>query len=88
MRVLLHVFAAALVLPIAVRAGVHLDADADVPAFREFHRRLIGRQIPLAEAEAKRDYGLVHFREAAHQMRSDRFSDALATLSHGSRAIS
>lgn len=80
MRVLVRCFAAALILSISARAGVPISADIELPTSREFHRRLVGREINLERSEIKRDYGLLHFREAVDEMRSKRFTDAIARL--------
>jgi aminoglycoside phosphotransferase (APT) family kinase protein len=80
MRQLLHVFAASLVLPMAARAGIPIDTDAELPDFHEFHRRWIDRQITLEGMQERHDYGLVHLRQTLSDMRSERFREALEVV--------
>lgn len=80
MRVLMHVFAAALLLPMAAKAGLAIGPDVEVPTFREFHRRWIAREITMVGMDDRRDYGLVHCREALREMGSERFRDSISTV--------
>ena len=80
MRYLLHVFAAALVLQNAARAGVTVSGDIAVPDYWPFHRGIVDRTITLTDAESKRDYGLVHCHRALELGRSERFREVVARL--------
>lgn len=80
MRLVLSVFGAALILPAAAKAGLPIDVGADLPDFREFHRRWVNRQVTLENMQERRDWALVHVREALEQMRSPRFKEALAIV--------
>jgi len=80
MRLLLRVFGAALILPAAAKAGISIDADAALPSFGEFQRRWIDRQVTLEGMEERRDWALLHFREALAEMRSPQFRAALAVV--------
>lgn len=83
MRQLQHVFAVALILPMVAKAGLPIDADGDLPAFSEFHRRWIDRDITLAGMAERRDYALVHLRAAAEEMATERFAEAVTAVARG-----
>ena len=71
MRLLLKVFAVSLVLPMAARAGIPIDIDAELPDFREFHRRWIDRQITPQSMQERRDYtSCISDRRSARCVRS------------------
>jgi aminoglycoside phosphotransferase (APT) family kinase protein len=80
MKQIVHTFCAALVIPLAARAGVVITADAKAPDFADFHRRLVSKEITLAGGEALLQYGLAHLERALQDMRTERFVDSLATV--------
>jgi fructose-specific component phosphotransferase system IIB-like protein len=80
MRQVLSMFYATLLLMEASRAGLSIDADMQVPDFREYHQDLISGKIDMLTAEAKWQYGMLHLREALRNMRTARFEEALATV--------
>jgi len=80
MRQAVSVFYAALLLLEAARAGFSIDADMTTPNFREYHQDLISNKIDMKTAEAKVQYGMIHLREALHNMCTQRFEDAVARV--------
>lgn len=80
MRQAISIFYAALLFLEAARAGLSIDAEMDVPDFREYHRELIADRIDMLTAKAKAEYGMVHLREALRNMRTPRFAKALARV--------
>ena len=80
MRQAVSVFYAALLLLEASRAGLSIDADMSTPDFRDYHQDLISNKIDMMTAEAKVQYGMIHLREALHNMCTQRFEDAVARV--------
>jgi len=50
------------------------------PDFRDYHQDLISNKIDMMTAEAKVQYGMIHLREALHNMCTQRFEDAVARV--------
>lgn len=84
MRQAVSVFYAALLLLDASRAGLSIDADMITPDFSDYHQDLISNKIDMMTAEAKVQYGMIHLREALHNMRTQRFIDAVALVGNAS----
>jgi thiamine kinase-like enzyme len=61
--------------PFVGDAGI--DAGVVLPAFREFHRRMVAGEMYLLDRVTQMEYGLLHFREALRWMRTERFAEAL-----------
>jgi len=80
MRQSIHVFYAALMLPLAARAGAAIDPDARVPDFREFHRLLTTGAISLEDWDSRVQYALVHLYQALTNMNTTRFKDSIALV--------
>ncbi len=59
-----------------------IDAEITTPDFRTFHQALISNKIDMLTAEAKLQYGMLHLREAAQNMRSPRFVESLAIVAN------
>ena len=76
MRQILHMSYAA-VFFLFGSPGKAVEANAKVPAFRDFHNRVWAGEISLAGAEAKVQYARVHLTQASQDMRSARFQEAL-----------
>ncbi len=57
-----------------------IDLAMPLPGFREFHDRLIANEISMLDRQAQAQYGLIHLREALRQMRTQRFTDAIAMI--------
>ena len=53
------------------------DAGMVLPAFWEFHRRMVAGEMYLLDRVTQMEYGLLHFREALKWMRTERFAEAL-----------
>jgi hypothetical protein len=71
---------ATFLLLVAARSGQFIAADMTVPDFREYHQDLIAGKIDMANAEAKVQYGMLHLRQALHNMRTPRFEEAIAVV--------
>jgi thiamine kinase-like enzyme len=80
MRQAVSMFYASLLLLEAARAGLSIDADMTTPDFREYHQDLISNKIDMMTPDAKAQYGMIHLREALHNMRTQRFADAVARV--------
>ena len=82
MRQAMHMFYASLLILLAVRSGLTIDADLSAPDFREYHRRLIADldEVNVATAEGQVQYAKVHLNEALRNMRSPRFAEAVALV--------
>ena len=81
MRQAVSMFYATLLLLEASRAGLSIDADMELPDFREYHQDLIAGKIDMLTAGAKAQYGMLHLRQALRNMRTPRFAQALAECS-------
>ncbi len=81
MRQVVSMFYATLLLLEASRAGLSIDADIEVPDFREYHQELISGKVDMLTAEAKVQYGMLHLHEALRNMRTQRFEEAVAKCS-------
>ncbi len=80
MRQVVSMFYAALLLLEVSRAGLSIDADMEVPDFREYHQDLISGKVDMLTAEAKLQYGMLHLHEALRNMRTPRFAEAVARV--------
>ncbi len=76
MRQIMHMFYAAVFLLLG-SSGKPLAASFQAPDFRDFHNRIWAREISLANAEAKLQYGKVHADQLAENAHSPRFQEAL-----------
>jgi aminoglycoside phosphotransferase (APT) family kinase protein len=85
MRQTLSMFYAALLLQEAARAGLRIDPDMTTPGFREYHQALIADKVDMMQAESKREYGMVHLREALRNMRTGRFEQAVRRMGEGNK---
>jgi thiamine kinase-like enzyme len=65
---------------IAARAGLSWEPDSEVPSFVDLHRRIVAGEADLSTPEAKRMVAHVHLNKALADMKSQRFSDAVALL--------
>src|SRR5271157_964556 len=77
MQQAVHIFFASFLLLMTARAGLPIAADSPTPDFRDFHQRLISGEIGLTTDEEKLQYGLVHLRQAQHDMQTQRFDQSL-----------
>jgi aminoglycoside phosphotransferase (APT) family kinase protein len=66
---------AGLLKPVAGDVG--FNGGMVLPAFREFHQRIVAGEMSLLDRKTQTEYGLVHFREALRWMRTERFAEAL-----------
>jgi thiamine kinase-like enzyme len=80
MRQELSMFYAALLLLEAARAGLRIDANMATADFWEYHQELIADKIDMLQPEAKREYGMIHVREALKNMSSARFEEAVRVV--------
>lgn len=83
MRQAVSMFYATLLLLEAARAGLPIDARQAIPDFWAYHDDLTAGRIDMLDAEAKRDYGLLHLRAALQNMRSPRFAEAVDRIARG-----
>jgi hypothetical protein len=61
-------------------AGAHVDPEVSPPNFDEFHDRLIERAIDMMTAEARLQYGRIHFERLRGTLFSPRFDLALESV--------
>ncbi len=80
MRQQMHVFYVAFLMLFAAGSGRPIDPDLTAPGFREFHERLISGEVALVTPEERVEYAKVHLNEALRNMRTQRFSDAIAQV--------
>jgi thiamine kinase-like enzyme len=80
MRQALSMFYASLLLLEASRAGLSIDVNMSTPDFRDYHQDLIADKIDMLTPEAKAQYGILHLREALHNMRTQRFEESVARV--------
>jgi aminoglycoside phosphotransferase len=76
MRQTMHMLATVVFMLIG-SAGKPIEANAQAPAFREFHDGIWAGNISLASNEAKLQYARVHMNQLLENMRTARFDDAL-----------
>jgi thiamine kinase-like enzyme len=84
-RQALSMFYAALLLLEAARAGLSVDAEMVTAGFWEYHQQLVADRIDMMKAEAKREYGMVHIREALRNMRTERYEESVAIVGGGNK---
>ncbi|HKQ85401.1 MAG TPA: phosphotransferase [Candidatus Acidoferrales bacterium] len=84
MRQLVHMFYAMVYTQIG-SAGKPVDADAPVPDFRGFHKRIWAGEVTLDSPESKVQFGRVHLRQLLQNARTDRFQDAIRAATENSQ---
>jgi aminoglycoside phosphotransferase (APT) family kinase protein len=77
---LAHVFYAMAFLTLGSTARP-IDRNEPVPAYSDFQRRFWGREVSLADNQAKTVYGRVHWEQLSENMRQARFDEALRIVS-------
>ncbi len=80
MRQIMHMAYATFLMVLGAASGGQIDPEAASPDFDDFHQRLLARQVDVATAEAKMQYGKVHFEKLRRNLRSSQFDDALARV--------
>jgi len=81
MSMIVHMFCFTL-CTMLYAAGKSIDINTPTVGFNEFHDGLWNCQIDLADNDQKLHYGLVHYHELVHKMKTDRFGETLRTLSN------
>jgi hypothetical protein len=76
MRQVTHVFYAVVFLLIG-SAGKPIEANAEMPDFRDFHDAIWAGDVSLAGNESKLSYGRIHLRRALENMRTAWFREAV-----------
>ncbi len=80
MRQVLHMLSAAVFLLLS-SAGKPVPRNENPPSFRDFHQRIWGGEIDLADNHLKAAYGMVHWEQLLRNVRQPRFEEALKTVS-------
>ena len=80
MRQVVHMFAAAVFLLLG-SAGKPISQTENLVSFKDFHRRIWGGDVNLADNDLKILYGMVHWEQLLQNMRRTRFDEALGIVS-------
>lgn len=80
MRQVVHMFAAAVFLLLG-SAGKPISQTENLVSFKDFHRRIWGGEVNLADNDLKILYGMVHWEQLLQNMRRTRFDEALGIVS-------
>ena len=64
-------------------AGQPIEWSGDVPAFFEYQNRFWAREIDLVDRDAKILYARVHWTRLLHNVRHERYKEALRIISNG-----
>ncbi len=86
MKQLAHMFYAMVFLSLG-SAGKPVDWSEPVPPYKDFQRRFWAREVHLADDHSKIVYGKVHWEQLRHNLRQQRFDEALRIVaSHRPRS--
>ena len=80
MQQMLHLFYLTAFLLFGGSDSAPVDLDAAKPGFREFHNSMWAGKIDLANIEAKHQYALIHLEQLLHNLRLDRYEEALRVV--------
>jgi thiamine kinase-like enzyme len=80
MRQVIHMFYAAVFLMLG-SAGKPVNHDESLPSFRDFHQRIWGGEVNLADQATRIVYGRVHWERLLQNVRQARFEEALGIVS-------
>jgi hypothetical protein len=80
MQQIAHIFYAMAFLFLG-SSGKPIDWSETVPAFRDFHRRFWAGEVTLDDKDTKTVYARVHWERLLHNVRQERFNEALRTVS-------
>ena len=79
-RQAVSMFYATLLLLDASSSGLSIEEDMVTPDFRNYHQELISGKVDMMNVEEKLQYGMIHRRVAARNMRTPRFEEAVARV--------